>query len=207
MNAINRNLVAINHKFSAVRVYDSTISPVHFKIKVSCKPLVSGKYEPGCAIIFQKVNVWMRTALDDVVILDPSSDLGEMIDALSDSNQMFLPCSPDDNVLIQAIDSKLKALAGDALEIVEVVLQSSDTFDSEQYWSGNDYFVDMYQKDIIHCEPWWKRDDCFVIDWFADDLDPEEIQEILSMPDPLHEMINSISNPEAEVINLFDDPK
>lgn len=212
MKHINQNHIVINHKFDAVRVYDLSICPVRFSMKIMCRPPHQGSYQSDMSIIFQKINLWMRNSLDDLVILDPHTDLGEMIDAMSDCNRMFLPSTPDDNLLIQALDSKIKSLCENALEVIHMSLKSSDMFDCEQHWFGNQYLLESYQKKIIHKKPWWQRNDCHTADWFEDDLSQEDIKEILSLPDPLDELITSIQKAkepqtEAEIIDLFNDPK
>ncbi len=203
---IANTYVVLNHTFTGVRVFDYTITPVTFKLKIHCgvpdefSPSIK-KAEDKASVSFQVLKLWLHNMLDEVTICNPTSELGDFLLAMSESKIMTTPGEPDDNVLTRLLHSKISAIAKGNLEIVKLVLVSSDTENTERHWTGTDYLlpgIDYMEEDTVHKTPWWTRSSIDIADLHREAFTAEEISQMLSDDDVLLEYEKTLLEDLAE---------
>lgn len=190
--------MVINHTFTAVRVFDYTLTPLTFNLQIHC--CVPNGFSPSiqsvqdkAAISFQVLKLWLHNMLDEVTIVNPVTDIGEMLLGVSESKIMTTPGEPDDNVLVRVLHSKIASITKGNLEIIKLVLSSSDTEYTEQHWpfsDGVEYMlpdISYMDDEVIHKDPWWVRTSIDIADIYSHLLDEEEIKDILDSDDMLSE--------------------
>ena len=201
MNGLTDNTyIAVNHVFRAVRVFKNDIVPVKFHLKFFCNPnmqrdisFAEATARGGAA--YQLVVFWLNNIVDQIVIANPQNDLGFFIYQISESKTMFTPGEPDDNVLARVLHSKIRAVSKGNLEVGGLILQSDDTYNTERYWEGTDYLlpgIEYAGKDVVHAVPWWERSSIDTAEFFVEDHNEDEIQEILTFEDPLADFEKAI---------------
>jgi hypothetical protein len=214
---IENTYLVINHTFAGVRVFDYTITPVKFKLQIHCG--VPDKDSQGshttqerASVSFQVLKLWLHNMLDEVTICNPTRDIGDFLLDMSESKIMTTPGEPDDNVLARLLHSKVSVIAKGNLEIVKLILISSDTHNTERHWTGTNYLlpgVEYMEEPTLHKTPWWTRNSIDISDLHKESFTAEEISQLLNDDDMLCEYENTLledlaesreSSGEAEII-------
>ena len=192
------SLVVLKHTFTAVRVFDYSLSPVTFALQIHCcipggvSPTVHSTQDKA-AVSFQVLKLWMQNMLEEVTLVNPLSEVGEFLLGVSENKTMTIPGEPDDNILVQVLYSKISAITKGHLDIIKVVLSSTDTDDTEQHLIITKDFknslpdISYMEDDVVHATPWWDRVSIDIADVYKHLLSEEEINDILTNDDVLQE--------------------
>lgn len=214
------SIIVLKHKFSAVRVFDYSLSPTNFELQVHC--CVPNQFSPNshsakdrAAVSLQVLKLWMQNMLEEVTILNPTNEMGEFLLAISENKVMTTPGEPDDNILVQVLCHKISTITKGHIELQKIVLVSTDTDDTEQHLIiTNDYVstlpdINYMEEKAVHSIPWWERASIDISDIYAESLSDDVVEEILNSDDVLQEYedtlikeLNSlkIDQDEAEII-------
>lgn len=153
----------IKHSFSGVRAIDGMLSPVDWKLEVD---VVGSESESSneVTISVEKVIHWIHNTLLFPVVCCPSDDIMYRISNAVHNCPIHLPVMPTDDILVQVLHRKIKTIAGKALHIGELRLDSNDSTIKYSYGklrSEKVFFsVDQYHREeLYHKDPWWERND------------------------------------------------
>lgn len=211
----NNTYIVLKREFTAIRVFEYSMTPVTFTLKIECslphnKTKTPSEQIKQSSVAHQLINIWLANVLDDVVVVDPTTEMGEFLLATTENNIMTTPGNPDDNVLARLIHSKLSTIAKGNIHISKLVLVSSDTDHTERHWTGTDYLLpeSSYKDDdeTVHSDPWWKRYSFEVSDYLSSDLDEDTKAELLAAQGVLEQYEQKLSGElfvndnEAEIL-------
>ena len=210
--------------FSGMRLQGSTLVPVNWDAEVE---LIGDNenYSPEeHTMAFQRMTYWTELALSDVIILDPEN-YNSVISAESENLTMWLPGNASDDIMSQALHSKLQTVAGPSVILGEIELSPSDA-PAKYFFSPikqGQYNILQYNKeitdyDVYHEKPWYCRRDSLTYELILDDNQTKaDYDELLAdYQDPLDLLDTQLaeqlqfeveSNGEAEIfqVNTSDD--
>lgn len=205
--------VALSHKFRGIRVYEDSLCAVNFRLKLFCGP--SRECAPTIqqaghlsAISYQVLLYWIENILDDVVFLDPTTELGHSIYYSVDNKIFHTPGQPDDFLLARLLHSKMRAITHGNVEVGSMMLSSSDTGHTERWWTSNEYALPdlTYLGDgkPVHPTPWWERPTIDTMDVLEEELEEEELKNLRELADPLAEYEKALLEEEAAEAEIID---
>lgn len=216
MHGLNEvSYVALQHHFQGIRVYEDSMFPVNFQLKLFCGP------NRGCAptvqqaghvsaISYQVLLFWIHNIMNDVLFLDPTTDLGRNLYFATDNKIIHTPGRPDDFLITRLLHSKFNAITRGNVNIGTLMFTSSDTDYCERYWTGNEYAlpgVDYLGEEAAHSTPWWERPSIDTLDILREDLSDEEFEDLENIADPLADYEKQLQEEEpqdeAEVIEIW----
>ncbi len=162
-----RSSVILPYKFSAVRVFESELHPTVFELKVCCtaaheekrtQAQIHEKSQEG----MQRLNFWIDTILQNVIMLDVDSPVFDSIVSVADNSSLFSPGPPTDHMLVELLHSKMSAITLNMFDIHAISLTSSDTANVETSFRDVDGYhlpgIEYFEMDTLHPTPWWTRD-------------------------------------------------
>lgn len=210
-----RNYMTLEYDFSGIRIQESALTPVDWKLSVDLVALEKNRkkeeVEYQASITYQKIYYWLDTNMPNIVMVDVGNSDDLFIANLSTNIMMYCPGNPGDDLIIQLLHAKISALADPDLVVGEIRLKGSDT--SLQYTFGSnegeeselptntaDYYTVGEPR---HQVPWWYRKDGFCFEFV---VHPEpSINEELSknIVDPLDEfekLVQSIPETHLGVV-------
>lgn len=165
------------------------------------------KYEVALA----KVVNWFEIAMRDVLVIPARALTSPLINEI-DNLVVMLPGDATDDVLVQALQYKMQAIAGAALHIGKVRIKANDgpaayhfsptsTLSLAETASGYTGFESHFDK------PWWKRNDSFTYEFLQLDKDnPINYSEMLAdHQDPLTEIEEAVSRELSGKVDVLEE--
>lgn len=209
-----------NHTFGAIRVYKYYLTPTEITVSINCEPrCVNGADIEGAShrasASFHVMRTWIKTMLENVIIADPKSEMGDILRHVSDNKVMYCPKGTDDFMLCRLLHSKCSAITQNNLIIHSIVISSTDEEDCDRNWSGTNYCLpnsNYLGEPIIHDKPWWERASIDINDKLKSEVpDSEEQNKVLDLSNSLTELEGEIlraiqeefgdeDNQQAEII-------
>ena len=103
---IIRNYMTLEYEFTGIRVQESYLTPVDWKLTVNLvafekKRRTKKDTEIKLGIVYQKLYFWLDTNLPNIIVVDVSKDDDLYIANLSSNIMMYCPGSSGDDVVIQ----------------------------------------------------------------------------------------------------------
>lgn len=195
-----RNYMTLEYDFSGIRIQESALTPVDWKLSVDLATLdKKGKkkeeIEYAASIAYQKMYYWLDTNMPSIIMVDVTNNDDLFIANLSSNIMMYCPGNPGDDIIVQLLHAKLTALADTDLIVGQIRLKGSDT--SLQYtYSISDiserrlpveteeYYTAGQPR---HSVPWWDRKDGFCFEFIVHPNPTINDTLTESMIDPLDE--------------------
>jgi hypothetical protein len=167
--------MSFSFSFTGMRLQGSTFCPVDWDVEIE---LIGDneRFKPEeHSVAFQRMNYWAELALADIILLGEEnydSNLARECDNLT----MWLPGNASDDLLSQALHSKLQTVAGPAVTLGEIKVDPSDT--------PTKYFFSPVKKGqyniaqdnsgynglaVYHELPWYRRNDSLTYELIVDD--------------------------------------
>lgn len=205
MDAELKSKMCIEHDFVGCR-YNNSIFDFHnwhFKINLAAfRQEDEDEAAKLMAIAFQKIKFFMECFINDVFIIS-NKDL-HVVEGFAimnlDNNVILLPDATSDDILVQALHSKLSCLTKDVLYIGEVSLRCEQTKSSFHY-NSFDGSYDLPKQDgfmgehALYEEPWWSRHDCDTFDtMIGDDVDRDSVIKEVDTSRLLYDLEKNILN-------------
>lgn len=191
-----------NHTFDAIRVDNYYLIPTEITVSINCQPQsINGVDLEGsshrASASFHVMQTWLKTMLDDVIIVEPTTEMGEILRYTSDNKVLYSPKNTDDFTLCRLLHSKCSAITQNNMIIHAITISSSDTRNCDRHWSGTRYGLpgaDYMGSEIAHDEPWWKRPCIDISDVLLSELPKNE-----NHPNVV-DISNSLSQLENEIL-------
>lgn len=189
-----------NHTFAAIRANDYYLTPTEISLSINCQPKsINGVDLEGsshrASASFHVMQTWIKSMLDEVIIIDPTTEMGEMLRYTSDNKVLYSPKNTDDFTLCRLIHSKCSVITQGNMSIDVITISSADMGSCDRHWSGTHYRlpgVDYLGSPIIHDEPWWRRPSIDISDTLVSEVPESEQNNILDISDPLSELEGEI---------------
>lgn len=217
---IVRSYMTMSYQFSGIRLQEGHLAPVDWSLSINLVASVKNikakaDAEYKASIIFQRIYFWLDTNLQNILFVDVSNEDDLYIANLSSNITMYCPESPDDDMIIQLLHSKLSAISGPELEIADIQLKGSDTalqytFDSQD--NGYDlplttaeYYLEGTARDEM---PWWSRNDGFCFE-FIRPIDSEGVTDeelFADIVDPMDDFEKFITEMTDANIGMTKEP-
>jgi hypothetical protein len=179
--------------FTGMRLIGSTFSPTIWNVEIE---LIGDNenYNPeDHTIAFQRMMYWTELALSDVVVVGNEGYDNSLVREC-ENLVMWLPENASDDILAQALHSKLQTVAGKAVILGEIKINPSDT-PTKYFFSPikhGQYNIAKENKlvtdlNVYHSEPWYCRPDSHTYEFIIDDQQSKkDYDELLSdYEDPL----------------------
>lgn len=204
--------------FTGMRLQGSAFCPVTWDVEIE---LIGDNkhFEPDeHSTAFQRMSYWVELALADIILLGEEnydSNLARECENLT----MWLPGNATDDLLSQALHSKLQTVAGPAVILGEITVDPSDT-PTKYFFSPVKHGQYNISKDnngydglkVYHALPWYCRKDSLTYELIVDDQqDKQDYDELLKdYRDPLDLLDDqladqtqaSFDNCEAEIYQV-----
>jgi hypothetical protein len=174
MDAELKAKMCIEHDFNGCRYNNGVFDFHNWQLKINLAVYKQEDEEDAhknLSIAFQKLNFFLQCFLTEVFVVC-SHDL-DVIEGFAvmdlDNNVILLPEGTTDDILVQAIHSKIATLTKDILYIGEVSLRCVQTKSSFHYNAFDGKYDLPTQEEFLgehalHYEPWWCRYDCDTFD-------------------------------------------
>ena len=199
-----RRFMTFDHAFSGTRVSEAHLTPSNWQLSVD---IVWVKGDDDFDATYNRIQYWLLFVLDDILAVNTLDQVDMGIADTVSNTQFHCPGYPTDNILVQLLHAKLRAMAGQSMLIGEVALKSDTT--------GIRYTYDCHQGDhevpsdngymgrtTYYESPWWFRNDGFCYKDFGngEEEDPlndfyESLQSACSAREPTR---------SADIIKLSD---
>lgn len=161
--------------FTGMRLQGSTFCPVDWDVEIELIGDNENYTPEEHSMAFQRISYWAELALSDIVILgndNHDSALARTCENLT----LWLPENAGDDLLSQALHSKLQTVAGSAVILGEIVVNPSDA-PTKYYFSPiktGHYTISKEIKsltslDVYHSDPWYCRRDSLTYELIVDD--------------------------------------
>jgi hypothetical protein len=161
--------------FTGMRLQGSTFCPVNWDVEIELIGDNENFTREEHSSAFQRMHYWVELALADVVILgveNYDSNLARECENLT----MWLPENATDDLLSQALHSKLQTVAGPAVILGEIQLNPSDA-PTRYFFSPvkkGQYNISKENKTltdvkVYHTVPWYCRRDSLTYELIVDD--------------------------------------
>lgn len=190
-----------NHTFDAIRADGYYLTPTEITLNINCQPKsINGVDLEGsshrASASFHVMKTWIKSMLDEVIIVEPTSELGEILRYTSDNKILYSPKNTDDFTLCRLIHSKCSAITQNNMTIDTITVSSSDGGNCDRHWSGTHYRlpgVDYMGAPIIHDQPWWCRASIDISDILVSEVpENEHHSNVVDISDPLSELESEI---------------
>lgn len=213
----------IKHSFSGVRAIDGMLSPVDWKLEIDVVGSESDTTDE-VTISVEKVINWLHNTLLFPVVVCPADDIMYRISNAVHNCPIHLPVTPTDDMLVQVLHRKIKVIAGKALHVGELRLDSNDASIKYSYGklrSDKVYYTSgqYHQEELYHKDPWWERNDSHSFEYpittedskeaydefFAEEVDPlVEVEQHIraSMSFDRNSDVDEIEEQEADIIQV-----
>ena len=209
--------MTLEYDFTGIRIRDSDLIPVDWKLTIDL--VATGKkgkakelVEYDASITYQKIYFWLDTNLPNIVVVNVNNEDDLYIANLSSNIMMYCPDTPNDDMLIQLLHSKISALAFPNLMVGEIHLKASDTALQYTYdcTDGNyilpmttsEYYAEGTTRDKI---PWWIRDDGFCFEFVKpldNKLTDEELfKDIIDPMDEFRRIVTEVAEIPMSILN------
>lgn len=173
----NENLpsyMSFGFSFTGMRLHGSTLVPVDWDVEIELIGDNENHTPEEHTMAFQRMNYWVELALADIVIVGPDN-YESMLARDIENLIMWLPDSAGDDLLSQALHSKLKTVAGPSVILGEISVSSSDApttyyfspIKKGHYNIAND--TKGFGVKVYHKEPWYCRRDSLTYELIVDD--------------------------------------
>lgn len=184
--------VNLNLEFKAIRVMGSRMIPTAWKLRTEViyddEHEDDEAYHLNTRIAIAKIKFWFDNFIDGSVFMNRGNEwaqrafLGEEGAQSVDNPIVLLPDEPTDQMLCEALQSKMNALAGNFLTFGLTELQSDDLSGLSFIFTGVGEFnlpeIDEWVGErSFFTKPWWSRNDASTID-----IIPGEDDNILETP-------------------------
>lgn len=209
-----------NHTFSAIRVQKYYLVPTEITLSINCEPRsINGADLEGsshrASASFHVMRTWIKTMLDNVIIVEPTSEMGDILRHTADNKVLYCPRNTDDFMLCRLLHSKCSAITQNNLMIHDITISSADEEDCDRHWAGSRYGLpgaDYLGAPIVHDKPWWERASIDINDRTVSEVpDTEENNKVLDLSNSLTELEGEIlraiqeecgsdDNQQAEII-------
>lgn len=173
------------------------------------------------AIAFGKLNFFLHTILNDVFVFPVKyGDLAnDLVSTDIENVMMLLPDTATDDIMCQALHSKIMSIVGDVLVIGELSLFCKQRNTKFYYYTTDGVYELPTQLDFIgdkalHDSPWWSRYDCDTLDLLCpDDMGEEDKKQAVNemstahILDEIEQMIKDergVGQKKKQMINMDD---
>jgi len=199
-------IVTLPHTFPATRIINTHITPCEFNLEVVVAPKPhTEKSVESAALGFGKIKAWMEIALNDTILINNDSDIVHLLEEEVDNVLFKSPGEPDDVLVASLILSKIRAIVGNNLLIVNVTLWSSDTGNIKRMVAGDlDGLlpgIEYLGVEAAYKKPWWERETIETVDFTKEDSKDEYFAELVA-GDPLKEIEKAFLTNEADIITM-----
>ena len=190
--------ISLKFDFSGLRIIDSTITPVNWKVSVDIESVVPDKGPDSskkALLAYQKIQFWLSTALTNSAFIDINNTQDIYIVNLINNNHVYCPGVPNDGLIAKLLFSKISVLSDNILTVLAIRIYSDDTSAEYIYESDDVEYqlciktTDYYNNKHTRTDkPWWLRNDGFTFEPLEYDLnetDPDSITKHIT--DPLDE--------------------
>lgn len=163
----------LEHEFKGIRVIDRHLTPVTWKlvVKVAGIDVLGDEAEIKqqrlmVTVAFQKLQWWLSNFLDEIFLAsaEDSKSNASFFDGEFSNAFVSVPFMATDDVICEAINSKMSVLSDTYIHVLETSLKSDD-FNSAYHFSSQAGYKlpmsnDIYEGMALHDKPWWARADC-----------------------------------------------
>lgn len=206
--------MALDYSFTGIRLLNGGLYPVDWHIAVNLiaelkNSKVKEEAEQAANVAYQRLYYWLDVNLQDIIMVDVSSEDDLYLASLASNIAMYCPGLPNDDLIIQLLHSKFTTIVGTNLVIGEIHLKGSDTTLSYTFDAAEGEYElplltsDYYSAGITRDEtPWWARNDgfCFELARNAEEDDKKgNIEYFSNFIDPLIEFDRAAASSSSHI--------
>lgn len=189
-----KSVMEIQHDFSGCRFSDGYFEFNNWTITLEMASRIISDPESDVnvdlllATAFSKLNFFLHSILCDVFVfpIKDSNLANDLVSTDVENVIMLLPETATDDIMCQALHSKIMTIVGDVLVVGELSLFCKQKNTKFYYYTMDGSYELPTQAEFIgekslHDTPWWTRYDCDTLDLECpDDMDEEEKKQTIA---------------------------
>jgi len=211
--------MSFTFSFTGMRMVGSAFCPTDWDVEVELIGDNEAHTPEQHTVAFQRMVYWAELALSDIIVIG-SENYDSMLARECENLVMWLPENGSDELLAQALHSKLQTIAGKAIILGEIRVNPSDA-PTKYFFSPvkiGQYNISSENKNltdvsVYHEHPWYCRNDSLTYELIVDDHQSKQDYDVLlkDYEDPLDLLnaqlseqlnIGSLDENEAEIYHV-----